>query len=287
MLRGRGEGEGPHGHSGLPRRSARHRDHRLRRGHQRPSPDRQGDRQGEDRLFGRGRCGDRLTQPARLARCPARQHHRLRHRGRGLPGPRNADGPLEGGLRARHQSAHARRRRRRRRHLRRPLGRRRLEARDGEAHGARSAGDGARQSDARNHARAGDPGASGRHDLHRALRLPQPGQQRHLLPLHLPRRARRRRERDQRADEEGGGRGDRGARARDAVRSRRPRLRRPVGAVRQDLAHSEPVRSAPDAAHRSRGRACGDGEPRRAAADRRLRRLWRCSSTDSSSARAS
>ena len=29
VLRGRGEGEGPHGHSRLPRRPARHRDHRL------------------------------------------------------------------------------------------------------------------------------------------------------------------------------------------------------------------------------------------------------------------
>ena len=35
MFRGRGEGEGPHGHSRLPRRSARHRDHRLRRDRQR------------------------------------------------------------------------------------------------------------------------------------------------------------------------------------------------------------------------------------------------------------
>ena len=36
------------------------------------------------------------------------QHHRLRHRGGRLQGPQHADGPLEGGLRARHQRAHAR-----------------------------------------------------------------------------------------------------------------------------------------------------------------------------------
>ena len=43
----------------------------------------------------------------------------------------------------------------------------------------------------------------------------------------------------------------------------------------KSLAHSEPVRSAADAAHRAGGRARGDGERRRAAADRRLRRLRR------------
>ena len=37
-----------------------------------------------------------------------RQHRRLRHRGGRLQGPQHADGPLEGGLRSRHQRAHAR-----------------------------------------------------------------------------------------------------------------------------------------------------------------------------------
>ena len=93
-----------------------------------------------------------------------------------------------------------------------------------EADGARSAGHGARQSDAGDHAGAGARGAARRHDLHRALRLPEPGQQRPLLPLHFPRRARRRGERNQRGDEEGGRRRDRGARARNALRSRRAGL---------------------------------------------------------------
>ena len=47
------------------------------------------------------------------------------------------------------------------------------------------------------------------------------------------------------------------------------------GAVRPRFADPEPVRSAPDHAHRSRGGARGDGERRRAATDRRFRRLRR------------
>ena len=83
------------------------------------------------------------------------------------------------------------------------------------------------------------------------------------------------RERDQRSDEEGGGHGDRGAGARDALRGRGAGLWRPVRAVREDFADPEPVRSAADAAHRAGGRARGDGERRRAQADRRFRRLRR------------
>ncbi len=44
VFRGRGEGEGSHEHSRLPRRSARHRDHRLGGGHQCAGTDRQDDR---------------------------------------------------------------------------------------------------------------------------------------------------------------------------------------------------------------------------------------------------
>ena len=66
-----------------------------------------------------------------------------------------------------------------------------------------------------------------------------------------------------------------GARARGALRGRRARLWRRGDAVRQDLADPEPVRSAPDAAHRAGGRARRDGERRRAPPDRRFRRLRR------------
>ncbi len=45
--------------------------------------------------------------------------------------------------------------------------------------------------DPRDHAGARRRRAARRDDLHRALGLPEPGQQRSLLPLHLPRRARR------------------------------------------------------------------------------------------------
>ena len=77
----------------------------------------------------------------------------------------------------------------------------RAEARNAAADGAQSAGAGARQPDARNHAGGGQGAAPRRHGVHRALGLFQPGQQRPLLPLHLPRRARCRRHRDQRGDE--------------------------------------------------------------------------------------
>ena len=129
--------------------------------------------------------------------------------------------------------------------------------------------------ESRNHARARARNAARRDDLHRALRLPQPGQQRPVLPLHLPRRARRRRERDQRSDEARGGQGDRRACPRGAFGSGRARLWRRSGAVRPRFADPEPVRSAPDHAHRAGGRARGDGERRRAPADRRLGRLCR------------
>ena len=89
----------------------------------------------------------------------ARKHLGHRHRGRGLRGPADADGPLEVGLRAEDRQAHARRGDRRRRHLPRPLGARRAQARHGQAHGAAAADHGARQSDPGDHARGGDRGA--------------------------------------------------------------------------------------------------------------------------------
>ena len=106
-------------------------------------------------------------------------------------------------------------------------------------------------------------------------RLSQPGQQRPVLSLHLSRRARRRRERHQRGDEARGGRGDRRAGARDAFGGGGARLQRRSRAVRPRLADPQSVRSAPDAAHRPGGGARGDGERRRAPADRRFRRLRR------------
>ncbi len=60
-------------------------------------------------------------------------------------------------------------------------------------------GDG--QSEPGDHAGGRQGGAPRRDHRHRALGLSEPGQQRPVLPVHLPRRARRRRDHDQRGDE--------------------------------------------------------------------------------------
>jgi malate dehydrogenase (oxaloacetate-decarboxylating)(NADP+) len=67
-------------------------------------------------------------------------------------------------------------------------------------------------------------GPSRRGDRDRALGLPEPGQQRPVLPVHLPRRARRRRDDDQRGDEARVGARDRRPRDGRAVRGRGARL---------------------------------------------------------------
>ena len=232
VLRGRGALQGPHGHSGLPRRPARHGDHRRRRGPQRSRACRQAHRGREDRDLGRRRRRARLPQHPRFARGETREHLGHRHRGRRLRGPRQADGPVEVGLRAEDRGARPRRRDRRRRRLPRPVRRRGAQAGYAEDDGPAAAGARARQPQPRDHAGpgAGDPARC--HDLHRALGLPEPGQQRPLLPLHLPRRARRRRPHHQRGDEARGDPRHRGTRPRDAVRGRRPRLWRGGAAVR-------------------------------------------------------
>jgi hypothetical protein len=61
----------------------------------------------------------------------------------------------------------------------------------------------------RNPARSGARRPAGRHRRHRPERLPEPGQQRPLLPLHLPRRAGRGRDGHQRGDEDRRRRGHR------------------------------------------------------------------------------
>ena len=112
----------------------------------------------------------------------------------------------------------------------------------GQADGDKAAGDGARQSRSGDHAGRGARGAARRHDLHRPLRLPEPGQQRPVLPLHLPRRARCRRHRHQRGDEARRGRRHRAAGARSAVGRGGARLRQRRGAgLRSGLADPEPV----------------------------------------------
>jgi malate dehydrogenase (oxaloacetate-decarboxylating)(NADP+) len=70
--------------------------------------------------------------------------------------------------------------------------------------GPSAADPGAGQSEPGNHAGSGQGGPAGRHGLHRAFGLSQPGQQRPLLPLYLPWRARRACDDDQRGNEAGG-----------------------------------------------------------------------------------
>ena len=177
---------------------------------------------------------------------------------------------------------------RRRRHLPRPLGRRRAQARDGQAHGSEAADHGARQSDARRSC----PRRRSRRARTRMIctgrsDYPEPGQQRPVLSLHLPRRARCRRHHHQRGDEAGRGRGDRGARPRGALRGRGARLWRRGAHLRPRLADPEPVRSAADPAHRAGGRPGGDRIRRRDPSDRRFRAPTRSGSTASCSAPAS
>ena len=129
--------------------------------------------------------------------------------------------------------------------------------------------------DARNHAGSGPRGAARRDDLHRALGFPQPGQQRALLPLHLPGRARLRRARHQRGDEDGGRARHRGACARGAVGRRGPRLFRRNADLRPGFPHPLAFRPAADPAHRAGRREGCLRKRRRHAPDRRFRRLYR------------
>ena len=85
---------------------------------------------------------------------------------------------------------------------------------------------GAGQPRARDPARAGQGRAARLHHRHRPLGLPEPGQQRPVLPVHLPRRAGLRRHQDHRGDEAGlRARDRRAGQGRDQRRSGR-RLRR-------------------------------------------------------------
>lgn len=76
---------------------------------------------------------------------------------------------------------------------------------NGEENGPCANDHGAGEPGTGNSAAAGERSASGCHHLYRPFRLPEPGEQRSLLPVHLPWRAGRWRNRHQRRDETGGG----------------------------------------------------------------------------------
>ena len=76
---------------------------------------------------------------------------------------------------------------------------------NGEENGPCANDPGAGEPGTGNSAAAGERSASGCHHLYRPFRLPEPGEQRPLLPVYLPWRAGRWRNRHQRRDETGGG----------------------------------------------------------------------------------
>ena len=130
---------------------------------------------------------------------------------------------------------------------------------------ARSAHHGARQSDAqRSCPSSRSRRASRRDDLHRPLRLSQSGQQRPLLPLYFPRRARRRGVDHQRGHEESG---ECAPSPRSFEKAPSEVVARAYGgeglAVRPYFAPiPSPFESAADAAHRAGGGARCDGGAR-------------------------
>ena len=143
----------------------------------------------------------------------------------------------------------------------------------------------ARESRSRDHARRGAQRARRRDHRDRAQRLPQPDQQRPLLPVHLPRRARRARHADQRGDEDGGDARPRRAGQGGRARQRLAAVRAQVGEVRRGVPDSLPVRSARAAVGRAGGRVGGGGERRRQGVHR-PRDVPRRSSRRGSAARA-
>ena len=130
-----------------------------------------------------------------------------------------------------------------------------------KADGAGSADPGAGQSQSGNHAGRGNGDPPRCHDLHRPLGLSEPGQQRAVLSLHLPRRPGRWRLHHQRGDEAGRGERHRRAGARDAVRRGGPRL------WRRGAASTARTRSSPRPSIRAS--SCG------------WRRRWRSAAMDS------
>ena len=189
---------------------------------------------------------------------------------RGRSGAHDA---AEGGVRGRHRGPHPGRRGARRRRAGRPVG-----GRPGDpGHGALDGREPDRlrhgQPDAGDLLGGGHRGAQRRHHGHRPQRLPEPGQQRARLPVHLPRRPRRARHRHQRRDEaRRGARARRaGARGRAGLGAQGLRARAP--ALRARVPDPQAVRPPGAAAGAAGGGAGGDGERRRAGADRRLRGL--------------
>ena len=95
------------GHPGLPRRPARHRDHRRRRPDQRAGAHRPRHEDDQARLQRRRRGRHRLHRADQVDGLRAGQRHPLRHQGRGLPGPHRRHEPVEVGACGQDRGAHA------------------------------------------------------------------------------------------------------------------------------------------------------------------------------------
>ena len=121
------------------------------------------------------------------------------------------------------------------------------------------------QSGPGNHLRRGQGRPQRRHHGHRPVRLPEPGQQRPRLPLHLPGRPGRARHQDQRADEAGRVHGPGQAGQGGRARCRHQGLRREQVPVRHRVHHPEAVRPARaavgGAGRRPGGHRLGRGHP--------------------------
>jgi hypothetical protein len=220
----------------------------------------------------RRRCrGAGLPGPAGQAGRAAREH--LGHRpGRcGLRRPHRTDGRGQGVFAQKTAQAHAGRGDRRRRRLPGPVGRRACSspmvakmAREPIIFALANPTPG-------DPARGGEGGARRRHHRHRPHRLPEPGQQRPVFPVHLPRCARLRRHDGDRRD------GDRRrARHRRAGAGRAERgggggLCRRDAELRPRVPDPQALRPAADDEDRA-GRGPGGGRIRRGAAARS--RTW-------------
>ena len=270
MFRDRGGTTRTHEDPRVPRRPARHRHHRCRRGAQRSAAAGQGTRGCQVGHVRRRRRGAGLRRSAGLDGAAAGERHPHGYRGRGprRPGGHAAE---HGALRQDHQRHHPARRAAGRRHLPGPVRAPRAEAGMAAAAGRQADDPGPGQPRPRDRSRVGPGRPSGCDHRHRAQRLSEPGQQRPVLSLHLPRRARRRRHHHQRSHENRRGRSDRPPGSDRGQRGRRRGLWRHRAGVRSRLHHPPPVRPPPDPGSRPRGGSCCHGQRGGASADPRFR----------------
>ncbi len=249
MLPYRGRTEEGHEHPRVPRRSARYRRHYRRGAHERLAHHRPRHCRHEGGGHGRGRRRHGLRPLLRLHGREAGKHLHVRYPRPHPQGPyrpfRRADDLCPGRTRARllHRR-YALRRHEGRKPLPRPFRPRHPQARHAQGHGRKPRHLRLRQPRAGNRLRRGQGRAPRRHHGYGPFRLPQPGQQRLRLPLHLPRRAGRARQQDQRGNENS--RRPRPGRARPRTRARRGarRLPRPQFLLRPGIHHSHAPRSA-------------------------------------------